>query len=98
MEVEEHSIALGTDLFISALLNEPVAPHPRPGFVERVGVFYSEDHLHSLSAVHNLPALGDAQLLAVRRPVDVEHRSGVEPDGVDHERVTFVMADGVPVP
>jgi hypothetical protein len=41
------------------------------------------------------------QRLGVRRPIKVKHGQrpvGFDPNGIDYQRVAFVMPDGIPVP
>ena len=68
----------------------------------RVRVFLeiAVDLVLGLLVVDEAVAFDHVQLLAERRAVHVEHRVAVDlyADGIDHQRVAFIAADGIAVP
>src|SRR5580692_6506206 len=53
---------------------------------------------HELATLNHAETLHDVQLLAVRSLKTVDERFAIEADGIDHERVPFVMADRLSEP
>ena len=69
-----------------------------PRRVEGLRVLDAERHLQRLAAVGQAPALGDVQLFGVRRAVIIHEGLAVLGDGVDDQRIAFVMADRLAIP
>ena len=91
--VEEDEIALLADVLGDRPPPALVALVGLPRPVERVGIFDRDVHLQHVAAVDQAPALRDMQLIAVRRPVRINERPGVQTNGIDDQRIAFVMAD-----
>ena len=97
MVVEQMLVVLGADFFEHLLLHPPISPDRRPGLIESVGILHPDVHFQHLTAVGQFPALRDVELLGVRRAVRVDDGLAVLPDGVDYERVAFVVPDRLAV-
>ena len=91
-------VVLGADVFGHLLVHAPVTPLARPGLIECVGVRDREGHFKRLVAVDLFLALDHMQLLGVRRAVGIDDGLVVLRDGIDDERVAFVVPDRLAVP
>src|SRR5262245_38172124 len=65
---------------------------------ERDGILDGDDRLQRLAGVDELEPLDDVELLGMRRAPVVDGRLAVQSDGIDDERVAFIVADGFAVP
>src|SRR6266700_7683990 len=65
---------------------------------ECAGILDVNQDFHGLAAIGHTKALYDMELLGVRRAVIVDERLGVLPDGIDDQRIAFIMADGFAEP
>src|SRR5215471_8214674 len=89
--IEQIQIALDANVFLHRLLHAIPAHRSFPRLIEGVGIIDRDLDLHGLAGIDHAPALDDMQLFGVRRAELVDKRLGVEPDGVDYERVALVM-------
>ena len=78
-------VVLGADFFGHRLLDAPVPPDRRPRIIESIGVLGPDGDFQRLAALGQLPALGDVQLIGVRRAVidGAALEGGVRRAGVD---------------
>src|SRR5262245_4349026 len=91
--VEHTLVVLGAGFFINARPLDPaITVGGRPWLIEGVGIVNCKSDSKRL-IVHQLPALHDVQLLRMRRAIIVHVSLAVQPDGVDNERIAFVMSD-----
>src|SRR5215469_12564081 len=75
-----------------------IALHGVPGHREGARIIDVNVHLQRLAAVDQVEALDHVQLFGVWRPEAVDKRPVIESDGIDNERIAFVVADRFAVP
>ena len=91
-------VVLGTGVFDQFLLHPSVSSLAPPGLIEGVGIVDHEGHFQPLAALGHGPALDHVQLVGVWRAVGIDDRLGILRDGVDDERIAFVVPDRLAVP
>ena len=63
-----------------------------------LGILDRHSDFEGLSRIDKPEAFDHMQLVAVRRAIGIYEGLSVLPDGVDHERIAFVVSDRFSVP
>lgn len=96
--IREMLRVLGTGDFDHGLLPAPEIRGAGPRLPECGRIINDHGDVECLAVRRRGPPLLNMQVIAVRRAVFVDKGSGIQADGIDHQRVAFVVADGLPVP
>src|SRR4051812_13005267 len=96
--IEQDVVVLGARVLDQRLLLAGIALPRLPGPIESLRVVHADHHFQGVAVFDEPPALGDMQLAGMRRAISVDESLGVLPNGIDDERIAFIVPDRISVP
>jgi hypothetical protein len=96
--IEEVGVVLAAGILGKRAIGSPPALHRRPRHIESTRIVDGDRRLERLFALDHAETFDDVNLIGMGRAVIIDGRAVVQPDGVDDERIAFVMTDRFSVP